>query len=163
MKYWLFILVLLPSVASAGAYKCMDGGGQTVYSSTPCEDEGLMPYVDNRVAADGTVVLHMDVNHSYRTPGTLNGATVTFVVDTRAPHTAMSQSVATAAGIQGCDSHAGGRCSVRVHEITFGGIELSDVPVEITPSLAMDVQLGHDALQHLKVKEANGTLYLSRR
>jgi predicted aspartyl protease len=164
MKHWLFILILLPGVASASAYKCREPSGGTVYSTTPCEDTpGLTPYVADPAASDGQLVLRMGEDNTYRIPGEINGSAVNFVVDTAALHTAISQAAATAAGIQGCDSRAAGRCSVKVHEITFGGLELNDVPVDVMPNLPVDVQLGHDALKRLKVKEANGALYLSRR
>jgi predicted aspartyl protease len=164
MKHWLIILMLLPGVASASAYKCKDSSDGTVYSTTPCEDTpGLMPYVADPAAADGELVLHAGADNTYRIPGEINGSAVNFVVDTTALHTAISQAAATAAGIQGCDSHPAGRCSVKVHEITFGGLELNDVPVDVMPNLSVDVQLGHDALRRFKVREANGALYLSRR
>lgn len=164
MRYWLFIMMLLPGVAWASAYKCKDVDGGTVYATSPCEDTpGLVPYAGDPAALNGQLVVRMGADQTYRFPGEINGSAATFVVNTAAKHTAISQDVATAAGLQGCDTHAGGRCSVKVHEITFGGIELNDIPVEVTPNLPVDVQLGHDALRHLKVKEANGALYLSRR
>lgn len=164
MKHWLFILMLLPGVASASAYKCRDAEGGTVYSTTPCEDTpGLMPYAGDPTASDGQLVLHQGADKTYRIPGEVNGSPASFVVDAAALHTAISPDAARAAGIQGCGSRAAGRCSVKVHEITFGGFELNDVAVEVTPNLPVDVQLGHDALKRLKVKEANGALYLSRK
>ena len=164
MRYWILVLMLLPGVAAASAYKCRNADGGTVYSTAPCGDTpGLVPYVDDPAAVGGQLVVRMGADNSYRFPGEVNGSAVTFLVNAAAMHTAISQQAAAAAGIQGCGSHAAGRCSVKVHEITFGGIELNDVPVEITPDLPVDVQLGHDALRHLRVKEANRALYLSRR
>lgn len=164
MKHWLLILMLLPGVASASTYKCRDAEGGTVYNTTPCEDTpGLAPYVGDATASNGQLVLHKGADQAYRISGEVNGSAATLVVDTAAVHTAMSRNAAAAAGIQGCDSRVAGRCLVKVHEVTFGGLELNDVPVEVTADLPVDVQLGRDALRHLRVKEANGALYLSRR
>jgi predicted aspartyl protease len=162
MKYWLFILMLVPGVASASAFKCQDQDGGTVYSTTPCEDTpGLSPFVEDTDAVGGKLVLRMGADRSYRIPGEINGSPATFVVDTGTAHTDISQGVAAAAGLDACP--AGKACSVSVHEISFGGFELNDVRVNITPGLQVDVRLGNNVLKRLKVSQADGALTLSRR
>jgi predicted aspartyl protease len=165
MKHWIMVLLLLPGVASASAYKCTDQDGGTVYSTTPCEDTpGLVPYVEGEANPAGKLVIHKGADGSYRTPGTVNGSPLTFVIDNAASHTAISGPAAQEAGLQ-CEKRvrAGHPCAVRVHEIDFGSFEMDNVVVDIVPALPDDVRLGRNALRHLNVREAGGALYLSRK
>ncbi len=172
MKYWLLMLMLLPGVASATAYKCRDGNGGTAYSTTPCEDNpGLVPYVEDHADQGGKLAVHMDASRNYRIPGTINGSPVTFVLDPGgASRTAISENAAAGAGIQ-CDAAghraathgAARRCSVLVHEISFGGFEMDNVLVDVVPDIDGDARLGKDVLKRLHVQQAGGTLYISRR
>lgn len=164
MKYWLLILMLLPGVAAAGAFKCRDESGGTVYSTSPCEDNpGLVPFIADPAGSDGSLILHPSADRTFRIQGEVNGAPLTFVLDTSAVHSAMSPDAASAAGVQGCDAHAARRCSVSVHEVTFGGFELNDVVVDVTPDLPADVRLGANALKQLSVKQTSGALHISRK
>lgn len=165
MKYWIMVLLLLPGVASATAYKCTDQDGGTVYSTTPCDETpGLVPYVEGEAGSADTLVLHPGADGSYRIPGSVNGSPLTFLIDHNTPHTAISGPAAQEAGLQ-CEkpAHAGRACAVTVHEIDFGNFELDNVVVDIVPALPDDLRLGRNALRRLKVREAGGALYLSRK
>jgi clan AA aspartic protease (TIGR02281 family) len=169
MKHLLFILILLPGASWATTYKCVDEGRVT-YSTKPCGDNAqVMPYTDNQAISQGKLVLSLDMNHSYRTPGTVNGKPVSFVVDTGASGTAISQRVAQAAGVNGCIGEvisytANGVvkiCKVTVPEITFGEFRVKNLVVVIMPNMPVDALLGMDVLGRLKIHQENGVLYIS--
>lgn len=164
MKYWMIVLMLLPGVASATAYKCMNQGGGTVYSTSPCDEAGLVPYVEGERSQAGTLVVHKSADGSYRTPGTVNGSPFMFVIDDSAPRTALSPHAAQDAGVQ-CPKHRHAKrpCGVTVHEIEFGSFSMDKVRVYIVPNLQDDVRLGRNVLRHLKLRRAGGALSLSRR
>ncbi len=169
MKYWLLTL-LLPGIAWGNTYKCAGPDGETVYSATPCgANAQVVPFVDDQAISGGNLVLHLDENHNYRTPGTVNGAPVNFVVDTGASGTVISQQVATAAGIRSCitlgyAATANGvvsRCAATVSELTFGEFHVKNLVVIIMPNMAVDALLGMDVLGRLKIRQEDGVLYLS--
>lgn len=170
MKYWLYTLLLAPGLSLATTYKCVDSSGATVYSSTPCGDNAqVLPYSDDRAISNGTLVLQLDEHHSYRTRGTVNGSPVSFVVDTGASVTVISQQVAEAAGIRSCSTTgyaatANGvvpRCTATVDEITFGEFHVKHLVVSIMPDLPVDALLGMDVLGRLKIQQQDGTLSIS--
>jgi clan AA aspartic protease (TIGR02281 family) len=170
MKYLLLTLLLATGLAQANTYKCLDAGGETVYSSAPCGDNAqVVHFVDDRAVSDGRLVLQLDERHSYRTPGTVNGAPVTFVVDTGASGTVISQEVAAAAGIRSCSTvgYAGTangvvpRCTATVDEITFGEFHVKHLVVAIMPNMPVDALLGMDVLGRLKIQQQDGTLSIT--
>lgn len=170
MKYTLLTLLLLSGAAGATTYKCVDADGGTVYAERPCgSDAKVVPYVDDHDISKGTLVLTMDVNHSYRTSGTVNGSPVTFVVDTGASGTVISQRVAMAAGIRSCTtvgyaSTANGvvaRCAATVSEITFGDFRVRNLVVAVMPNMSTDALLGMDVLGRLKIQQADHVLSIS--
>lgn len=170
MKYMLLLLLLLPGIAAATAYKCVDNNGGTTYSEKPCgKNAQVVPYVDNHGISKGKLVLIMDPNHSYRTSGTVNGSAVTFVVDTGASGTVISKRVAQAAGIKSCSTvgYAGtangvvARCTATVSEVTFGGFHVRNLVVTIMPNMPVDALLGMDVLGRLKIQQQNHVLTIS--
>ena len=170
MKYTLLILLLLPGAAGATTYKCVDDSGETVYAAQPCGNNAkVVPYVDDHDISKGTLVLTMDLNHSYRTSGTVNGSPVTFVVDTGASGTVISQRVAMSAGIRSCSTvgyaaTANGvvaRCTATVSEITFGDFHVRNLVVAVMPNMPQDALLGMDVLGRLKIQQADRVLSIS--
>lgn len=170
MKYWLVTFLLLPGMAAATTYKCVDSSGETVYTSTPCgKDATVVPFVDDHAISDGKLVLHLDENRSYRTSGAVNGVPVNFVVDTGASGTVISQRAAEAAGIHSCvtvgyTATANGvvsRCTTTVSEITFGEFHVKNLVVSVIPNMPVDALLGMDVLGRLKIQQQDGTLSLS--
>ncbi len=169
MKRWLCILFLLPGLSWAATYKCSDQG-RVVYSATPCGDNAQqLHFTDDQAISQGKLAVRMDMYRSYRTPGTVNGHRVSFVVDTGASRTFISAEVASAAGVQGCvtaayASTANGvvrTCSVTVPEITFGDFHIKNLVVAILPSLGTEALLGMDVLGRLKIQQEDGVMYLS--
>ena len=103
MKQILWIVLMLPGLAGATTYKCVDPGGNVTYSATPCgSDAQVMNFKDAPAEQGGEITLYIDENHSFRARGTVNGAPVMFVVDTGASRTAISLEVAQASGIKNC-------------------------------------------------------------
>lgn len=171
MKRLLCILFLLPCVSWATTYKCTDEG-HVVYSATPCGDNAqLLHFTDDQAISQGKLAVHMDMNHSFRTPGAVNGHPVSFVVDTGASRTVISGQVAAAAGVQGCanaayTSTANGvvrNCMVTVPEITFGDFHVKNLVVAILPNLGTDALLGMDVLGRLKIQQEDGVMYISNK
>lgn len=170
MKPVLLLLLLLPGAAGATAYKCVDDNGETVYAEKPCGSNAkVVPYVDDHGISKGTLVLTMDTHHSYRTSGTVNGTPVTFVVDTGASGTAISQRVAMAAGIRSCSTvgytgTANGvisRCTTTVSSITFGEFKVRNLVVSVMPNMPVDALLGMDVLGRLKIQQQDHVLSIS--
>jgi len=169
MKRILCVLLLLPGISWATTYKCVDHG-HVVYSTSPCGDNAqLLRYNDDQAISQGTLTLHMDINHNYRSPGTVNGYSVTFVVDTGASNTAISQRVAEASGIHSCASTgyastANGlisKCVVTVPELTFGDFHIKNLVVTVLPNMNIDGLLGMDVLHRMKIQQQDGVMYIS--
>jgi clan AA aspartic protease (TIGR02281 family) len=169
MKRMLCVLLLLPGISWATTYKCVDKDKVT-YSSNPCgKDAQVMRFHGDQDNSQEKLEVRMDASHSYRTPGTVNGRHVTFVIDTGASRTAISQQVADAAGLKGCSNAsyaatANGMvvsCQVTVPEITFGTFHVRNLVVAIMPSMPVDALLGMDVLGRMKIQQEYGVLYIS--
>lgn len=169
MKRMLCILFLLPGISWATTYKCVDKDKVT-YSSTPCaKDAQVVQFHDDQAISQGKLEVRMDASRSYRTPGTVSGRPVTFVIDTGASRTAISQQVADAAGLKGCSNAsysatANGvvvSCQVTVPEITFGAFHVRNLVVSIMPSMPVDALLGMDVLHRMKIQQEDGAMYIS--
>ncbi len=172
MKRLLCILLLLPAISHAATYKCVDQEGKVTYSSSPCaKDAQEMHFHDNHAAPESKLVVHMDARHSYRTSGTVNGHAVTFMIDTGASKTSISQEVAEAAGIKECigagvTSTANGvvrTCVAQVSEITFGNFHVRNLAVVVLPNLPVDALLGMDVLGTMKIQQEFEVLSISNR
>jgi aspartyl protease family protein len=169
MKHILCVLLLLPGMSWAATYKCVDQD-RVVYSATPCGEKAqLLQYRDGQAISKGTLTLHLDASRSYRTPGAVNGYAVTFVVDTGASSTTISQRVAEAAGIHSCtgagySATANGvvrRCVATIPEITFGAFHIKNLVVAILPNMNVDGLLGMDVLRRLKIQQLDDEMYIS--
>ncbi len=170
MKPVLCILLLLPGLSWAATYKCVDQEGKVTYSSKPCgKNAQEMHFRDDHVPAEGKLQVHMDASRSYRTSGTVNGRSVTFVIDTGASRTSISQSVAEAAGIKEClaasvTATAGGlvrSCIATVSEITFGTFHVRNLQVMVMPNMPVDALLGMDVLGRMKIQQEFEVLSIS--
>lgn len=169
MKRMLYVLLFLPGMSWATTYKCVDQG-HVVYATSPCgENSQILPFNDDQAISQGKLTLHMDMNHGYRAPGTVNGFAVSFVVDTGASNTTISKRVAEASGIHGCiatgyTSTANGvvsKCVVTVPEITFGNFHIKNLTVSVLPNLNIDGLLGMDVLHRMKIHQEDGVMYIS--
>lgn len=165
------LLMLLPGSAAASTYyKCVTEKGRTVYSATPCgANAEKKQFKDDLEPSAGKLQLVMDRSNSYHVDGTVNHLPVTFVVDTGATNTAISQRVADAAGLGPCVgtgqvATANGVaqiCIVIVPEIIFGGFHVRYLRVGVMPNLPVDALLGMDVLGRLKIQQENNVLYIS--
>jgi aspartyl protease family protein len=165
-------LLLLPALANAAVYKCVDNG-RVSYSATPCganaqrlaEPVGDQPQPDQ----EATLTLYLRADHSFRVPGTINSQPVEFVVDTGSSSTVISRSAARSAGIKACtgmgySATANGvvrNCVATVPELSFGTFHLNNLMVTILPSLNVDGLLGMDVLRRMKVEQRGDVMYIS--
>lgn len=171
MQYVLAALFLLPAVSSAATYyKCVTEKGRVVYSGTPCgANAEVKHFKDDHALTGGKLQLVMGSDHSYHVDGSVGRLPVSFVVDTGATNTAISQRVAAAAGLGPCIGEgrvatANGMariCIVTVPELTFGEFHVRDLRVGVMPNLPVDALLGMDVLGRLKIRQENNVLYIS--
>jgi aspartyl protease family protein len=172
VRTFLCLLLLLPALAMAAVYKCVDNGLVT-YSASPCGSNAqLLPMRgsgEQPQQEEGTLTLYLGADHSYRVQGAINSHPVEFVVDTGASSTVISQRVATAAGIKNCTglgyaATANGmvsRCVATVPELSFGMFHVSSLMVTILPNLNVDALLGMDVLRRMKVEQHGDVMYIS--
>jgi clan AA aspartic protease (TIGR02281 family) len=172
MKLTFCLLLLLPVLADAAVYKCVDNG-RASYSATPCganaqrlsEQGSEQPQPEHGT----TLTLYLRADHSFRVPGTINNHPVEFVIDTGASSTVISQHAASAAGIKSCtglgySATANGmvrNCVATVPELSFGTFHLSSQMVTILPNLNVDGLLGMDVLRRMKVEQRGDVMYIS--
>jgi aspartyl protease family protein len=117
----------------------------------------------------GTLTLHLDAGRSFRVQGTVNSYPVSYVVDTGASNTVISQQVADAAGILGCtnvgySSTANGvvaKCVATASEISFGMFRFKNQMVTVLPNMGVDALLGMDVLRRMKIQQQDGVMYIS--
>lgn len=172
MKAVFCILLLLPAIATAAVFKCVDNGTVT-YSASPCGDNAqLLPAEHGdppQQEPQGTLTLYLRADHSYRVQGSINSHPVEFVVDTGASSTVISQQVATAAGIRNCtglgySATANGmvrNCVVTVPAMSFGTFHINNLMVTVLPNLNVDALLGMDVLRRMKVEQRGDVMYIS--
>jgi len=173
MKWIFFSLLLLPGLANAAVYKCVDNGRVT-YSATPCGDNaqrlrerGAVEQSQGQQGA--TLTLYLRADHSFRAAGTINNHPVEFVIDTGASSTVISRRAAQAAGIKACTglgytATANGmvrNCVATVQELSFGTFHLNGQMVTVLPNLNVDGLLGMDVLRRMKVEQRGDVMYIS--
>jgi aspartyl protease family protein len=118
------------------------------------------------------VTLIADVRGHFSSSGSINGAGVTFLVDTGASSVAMGQSTALAAGIdfrQGQSGMAGTAngvvpmWKVRIRKITVGDITLTDVEGAVLQTEMPSVLLGMSFLNRMEMRRDGSTMVLKQR
>ena len=125
---------------------------------------------ENTIGADGKVEVRLLQNKQghYLTSGTINGAEVTFLLDTGATNVSIPMHIAEQLGLQrygsGIAQTANG--SVRVYqtkldELSIGAIYLYDVDASINPGLrANEILLGMSALKQVAFSQSGKQLTL---
>jgi clan AA aspartic protease (TIGR02281 family) len=168
----ILILVLLPVSAFGEVYKCV-ADGRVSYSSSPCLSGGV-PYDSNRASVTDTtadsVTVARDVHGIYSLPGSINGRSVDFIVDTGASFTTISGDFARQLGINKClqvgvTHTANGdapMCHVTVSSLSFGGFNYSNLTISLNPTMQGVVLLGNDLLSGFKVNQQSGVMILSK-
>jgi len=162
--------MLSPALAGASTFKCVDTDGSVTYSATPCgKNAEAMTFHDSGGYGDGEMEVRMDSGHSFRAQGTLNGAPVTFIIDTGASRTSISVAAAKRAGLTGCYGGgmavtAGGvsrTCVALIRDIPLGPLHFSNLEVVVMPDMPVEALFGMDLLRRLKVSQENGVMHLS--
>ncbi|MGA9667294.1 MAG: retroviral-like aspartic protease family protein, partial [Gallionella sp.] len=99
----LMMLVCIPQFAIGQTYKCIQSG-QTTYSSDPCGNDAQL--IENHVSVSNesatSITLVRDATGRFSMPGSINGLSATFTVDTGASATVISGDIASKLGIHSC-------------------------------------------------------------
>ena len=168
----ILILALLPASAFGEVYKCVVDG-RVSYSSSPCIS-GSVPYNSNRASVTDTtadsVTVARDAHGIYSLPGSINGRSVSFIVDTGASFTTISGDFARQLGISKCmqvgvTHTANGdapMCRVTVSSLSFGGFSYSNLTISLNPTMQGVALLGNDLLSGFKVNQQSGVMILSK-
>jgi len=123
-------------------------------------------------AGGKSILLQADARGHFLTAGTINGASMQFMVDTGASSVAMGPSAATRAGIiytQGTPSSASTAngitrtWQVKLDTLTIGDITLRNVDATVVSQEMPVVLLGMSFLKHMEMKQENSTLLLTQR
>ncbi len=121
------------------------------------------------IGQDGAamVVIEQDRNGHYEAQGTINGQTVTFLVDTGATDVALPKSAAHALGLEfgprvSVMTAAGpaGAWVTRLDEVTVGGIRRENVRATITDGDFNGILLGMSFLRHYSLQQRDGRLVI---
>jgi aspartyl protease family protein len=168
----LFLILLFPCFASAEVFKCVNDG-KVSYSSSSCLS-GSVPYQSNRASVTDTsadsVTVTRDAHGIYSLPGSINGRSVNFIVDTVASFTTISGDFARQLGINNCVqvgiTHTangdGPMCRVKVDSLSFGGFSYSNLSISLNPTMQGVVLFGNDLLSGFKVNQQAGVMVLSK-
>lgn len=168
----ILVLVLLPASAFGEVYKCVVDG-RVSYSSSPCLS-GAVPYNSNRASVTdttaGSVTVARDAHGIYSLPGSINGRSVSFIVDTGASFTTISGDFARQLGINKCmqvgvTHTANGdapMCRVTVSSLSFGGFNYLNLTISLNPTMQGVALLGNDLLSGFRVNQQSGVMILSK-
>lgn len=127
------------------------------------------PLVQHADDGRSEVVLSRNAQGHYVANGSLNGAAVTFLLDTGATEVALSEGLADRLGLPklagGISQTANGPVAVwrtRLDQVSLGSITLNDVSASILPSMDVEdpVLLGMSFLRQLEFEQRGGELTL---
>jgi len=178
------VLVLLLSGGNAWAqgkiYKCKNQQGSLIYQESPCTQdvqtitswaspEVKQPENETDKNFSGTLIVKQGINGNYFLGGSVNGKTLTFVVDTGATYVSLPSSLALSAQIY-CQNKilmqtANGQasaCTAVIPKLKFGPFLIKNAAATISPNLTQPL-LGMSALQQFKMEQENGELRISSR
>lgn len=169
-------VLLIPSVALAGVYKCEKNDGGFVYQGQPCEaGSRSITSWGSQTAENGNggdapteLVLGQGRGGHYFVDGAVNGHYLNFVIDTGASVVTLPAGTATSAGLR-CRERAAidtangtsSACIVRIDKLTFGGFTLVDVDALAAPNLTQPL-LGMNVLKRFHVDQGNSQMRLTR-
>lgn len=167
----LIMLVSIPQFAIAETYKCIQSG-QTTYSSDPCG--GNATVIENHVSVSNgsatSITLVRDATGRFSMPGSINGLSANFTVDTGASATVISGDIASKLGIHSCMpvgvSHTANgdapTCRVKVTSMNVGGFNYSNISVFLNPTMQGGALLGNDLLSGFKIDQHADVMVLSK-
>ena len=169
----LIFLVCVFHAAVAETYKCVQSG-TTTYSSTPCEGNAQVIQQHISVSEDSgrhsVSILRDAASGLFTLPGSVNGNSVTFAVDTGASATTISGDDAYRLGIHSCAATAvirtanglTGNCRIKVSSVSFAGFNFTNVTVNVAPAMKGINLIGSDLLSNFKIEQQSGVMILSR-
>lgn len=162
-------------------YKCKNQQGVLIYQKTACklDAETVTSWEQKekpKVVAEAGVEkgaepevlkLKQNANGHYTTEGSVDGKSVSFVVDTGATTVALPEATAHSALIY-CDKQvdmatANGiaeGCRINIKELVFGPFFVKDVSAVVIPNLNTPL-LGMNVLQSFKVNQEKGEMHIS--
>jgi len=158
------------SFAFADIYKCNKPSGSYL-SSEPCGAGALVVESPKPVQSEHKAIgIRRGVNGVYNIRGEISGLPVVIVMDTGASRTTISGRVAKQLGINNCTKAgvtqtANGYadfCRLTLRNLKFGGFEILNPWVFMSPNMINDVLLGDDYLYAFKVEVSQDVMYLSR-
>jgi clan AA aspartic protease (TIGR02281 family) len=185
----LFIVMLAATSTSALCegmiYKCKNQEGALIYQKSPCQDTAAtvsawtpklaaQPVVaetgkDKGAKKEPSPVLTLKQNSGghYTADGSIEGKSLSFVVDTGASFVSLPESVAHGALIY-CDDKinmntANGNadaCTAKIKKLQFGPFQVENVAAVIVPNLSQPL-LGMNVLQLFKVAQEKGEMHIS--
>ena len=168
----LILLFCLSNFAVAETYKCVQFG-RTTYSSSPCD--GNAKIIQQQVSvSDGSerhsVSILRGANGLFTLPGSVNGNSLTFAVDTGATATTISGDDAFRLGIHTCVADAvvstpngmTSHCRITVKSLSFAGFNFSNVTINVAPAMRGMNLIGSDLLSNLKIEQQGSIMILSK-
>ena len=118
---------------------------------------------------DGSMEVQRQANGHFYLPGTIEGIPVTFMVDTGASVTSISNDLARQAGIHNCKAvqfqTANGEatgCIALLPHMTLGNFVLENITVAVMPNLETNL-LGANVLRNFQVSQSDSSMLLGRR
>ena len=107
-------------------------------------------------------------NGHYFSTGSINGATVTFIIDTGATLVSISSATAARANIQKCVprmvSTANGTvnaCLATAEELIFGSFRFTGIDVLVMPDMPVDALLGMNVLRNFRIEQAEKVMRIT--
>lgn len=172
MQKTLFLMLCFPVFALAGVNKCVNDG-KVVYSEASCLS-GAVVYDAKRASIADDSVRSVSVVRGadgvFSVSGFVNGSRADFILDTGCSKTSLSGEMAYRLGLRTCvpvsmASTANGLsslCRITVSSLSFAGLNLSNVTVDVSPNMRGASLIGNDLLNHFTVVQRSGVMTLSR-
>lgn len=116
----------------------------------------------------GKLELRQVQNGHYFSSGSINGAAVTFMIDTGATLVSISSATAARANIQKCVprivSTANGTvnaCLATAEELTFGSFRFTGIDVLVMPDMPVDALLGMNVLRNFRIEQVDKVMRIT--
>lgn len=118
---------------------------------------------------DGSMEVQRQTNGHFYLPGTIENVPVTFIVDTGASVTSISNDLARQAGIRNCkevqfqtaNGTASG-CIALVTHMTLGNFVLQNITVAVMPNMETNL-LGANVLRNFQVSQSDSSMLIGRK
>jgi iron donor protein CyaY len=118
---------------------------------------------------DGSMEVQRQANGHFYLPGTIEGIPVTFMVDTGASVTSISNDLARQAGIRNCKevqfqtaNGAATGCIALVPRMTLGNFVLENITVAVMPNMETNL-LGANVLRNFQLSQSDSSMLIGRK